>query len=299
MMMPDCPRVVPSLDDPAGWYCTAECGGNCHTGAVLPSTAKNAYLPRVSAGSAPQLRASAASATGEQLSHDDLPILAALMQPPSAIEGDTFTPGQVVWKECTYYGVTGWHPFTIVDQEYATCRTSIIVEGQAKEVCDTIIMNQGFKARVRDQPPKPATGATITYQGRAMVVYHPGTSDDRLWLMESGGTVANVYQWPPMAAAPEGTLENHSDSLEIGGFSDSDHVWSECGPYKSHDKTYYRYRWGRGRKIEGVRHIPGGALTNSVVANRAYRVHQAVRVEGRSHTEVLAMIDGWRTTPRK
>ncbi|WP_156119953.1 hypothetical protein [Leptolyngbya sp. KIOST-1] len=134
----------------------------------------------------------------------------------------------------------------------------------------------------------------------------------------------------PSIAAP--AIENSdsvSDILISGGFSDFDDIsdiedrvlcrnpvaiadcasdiansrrssdfWSECGPYTSKGKTYYRYRWGRGWKLEGVRHIPGGALTRLVVANRAYRVHQAVHVERRSHADVLAMIDGWRAGRR-
>ncbi|MFQ4139627.1 hypothetical protein PGN35_025285 [Nodosilinea sp. PGN35] len=355
---PDCPHAVPSLDDPAGWYCTADCGGNCHKGADSSPTAKNDDLPMVAASGAGQLAHQARHASSGQLSHDDLPILTAF----SAIDGDgpALEVGAVVWLPMTYYGIIGWHRFTVVSTDLASTRTSIVVDGELKEVVDTLVINDWFLAQAQAVPPKPAAGETIAYQGRAMVVYHRGTTDDHLWLMEPGGTVANVYPWPPIAAALEGPRENPSDILISEGFSDSDigssaiapsavgnsdsvsdiaisegfsdfadlsdiedqvfcrnpvaldgiisdiansrrssDFWSECGPYASKGKTYYRYRWGRGWKLEGVRHIPGGALTRLVVANRAYRVHQAVHVEGRSHAEVLAMIDGWRKPRRR
>lgn len=84
--------------------------------------------------------------------------------------------------------------------------------------------------------------------------------------------------------------DSHSDSLKRRG---SSNFWQECGPYRSKGRTYYRYRWGKGRKIEGVKHIPGGAMTSDLVRNRAYRVYQAVEVEKKPHGEVLELIKSW------
>ena len=245
------------------------------------------------------------------------------MNSPDCPHAPPFTPGQVLWLPMTYYGVTGWHPFEVVG-DVATTRTQV----NGVEVVDTVVVNDWFKEHARPAPPKPFPGSTIDYLGAKMTVYHSGTTDDHIWLMEQGGTVANVYQWPPMpiergaiAAPAKSSDENAFDSAYPRGSSDSTadegeiapdfdisfdssfdsayprrcgDLWLECGPYPSKGKTYYRYRWGKGHTIEGMRHVPGGALTNLVVANRAYRVYQAVHVEGRSHAEVLAMIDGWR-----
>ncbi|MBE9137671.1 hypothetical protein IQ254_10665 [Nodosilinea sp. LEGE 07088] len=317
MSMPDCPNATPALDERAGWYCKVGCGGNCHNGVVLPSTEKNVDLSRVTASGAGQLRGAAAQATRSELSQDDLPILQAI----AAMEESPFTPGQVVWKERTYYGVTAWQPFTIIDRERAICRAVVIVEGQVKEICDTLIINRGFKESVRDRAPKPAPGATIHYAGTEMVVYHSGTTEDSIWLMEPGATVAKPYDWPPAMAVPEEAFDGDSDSTNFRGSGDSDskgsaiatgdrrtsdgdsdstnsrgsgELWQECGPYESKGRTYYRYRWGRGHKIEGTRHIPGGLLTREKVASRASRVYLALHVEGKSHNEIVEMIDEWR-----
>ncbi|MBE9157685.1 hypothetical protein IQ265_12735 [Nodosilinea sp. LEGE 06152] len=193
--------------------------------------------------------------------------------------------------------------------------------GNCHKGTDSSTTAEKFKEHARPAPPKPFPGSTIDYLGAKMTVYHSGTTDDSIWLMPPGSTTALVYQWPPIAPDFDSSFDSVSDSANPRGFSDSEieegaiapfsdssfdsvsdsarfrtvgKIWQECGPYPSKGYTYYRYRWGKGDRIEGVRHIPGGALTRLVVANRAYRVHQAVHVEGRSHAEVLAMIDSWR-----
>lgn len=114
------------------------------------------------------------------------------------------------------------------------------------------------------------------------------------------------------------TLENVSDSLkprESHHWTDADpgdeddqlyeafcqggRFWHEAGEYTSKGRRYYRYRWGRGHRIEGVRHIPGGSLRRELVKERAALVERAVYVDFRPHHEIVGLIDGWRSRSLK
>ncbi|MBD2425255.1 hypothetical protein [Phormidium sp. FACHB-1136] len=105
-------------------------------------------------------------------------------------------------------------------------------------------------------------------------------------------------------------LGNVSDSLKPRAIDDADpgeeddqlygmfcrtgQFWHEAGPYPSKGRLYYRYRWGHGHAIEGVRHIPGGSMVRGLVRERAAIVERAVYVDFRPHHEIVALIDGWR-----
>ncbi|WP_035994969.1 hypothetical protein, partial [Leptolyngbya sp. KIOST-1] len=160
---PSCPHVVPSLDDPAGWYCTAYCSGNCHKGADSSAAAENDDFIGVTASGAGQLHRPAARDSSTELAHDDLPILTAI----SAIDGGgtALEVGAVVWLPQTFYGVTGWHPYTVVTSDLARTRTSIVVDSELKEVVDTLVISEWFRANALGTPPKPEPGKTIAYQG--------------------------------------------------------------------------------------------------------------------------------------
>jgi hypothetical protein len=109
-------------------------------------------------------------------------------------------------------------------------------------------------------------------------------------------------------------LENVSDSLKPRGIDEADpgdeddqlyamfcqgRFWHEAGPYPSKGRLYYRYRWGHGHQIEGVRHIPGGSMKRGLVRSRAAIVERAVYVDFRPHHEIVALIDGWRAARPK
>ncbi|MFH7245719.1 MAG: hypothetical protein ACHWZW_23045 [Spirulina sp.] len=110
-------------------------------------------------------------------------------------------------------------------------------------------------------------------------------------------------------------MENVSDSLKPRCIDEADpgdeddqlyemfcrsgQFWHEAGPYPSKGRTYYRYRWGHGHAIDGVRHIPGGSMLRGLARERAAIIERAVYVDFRPHAEILAVIDGWRRlTPR-
>ncbi|MFH7245586.1 MAG: hypothetical protein ACHWZW_22350 [Spirulina sp.] len=108
---------------------------------------------------------------------------------------------------------------------------------------------------------------------------------------------------------------NVSDSAESRWWEDADpgdeddalheafcqggRFWHEASEYPSKGRRYFRYRWGHGDRIDGVRHIPGGSMLRGLVRERAAIVERAVYVDFRPHAEILAVIDGWRRlTPR-
>ena len=88
------------------------------------------------------------------------------------------------------------------------------------------------------------------------------------------------------------TRPNASDSAKNEGF------WRRVEPYPSHGRTYYRYRWGKGHQIEGVRHVPGGNQDNPIVQSRAIALWRAVNLEGKGHREILQMVENWRCRKR-
>ncbi|HIK45379.1 MAG TPA: hypothetical protein IGR64_10900 [Leptolyngbyaceae cyanobacterium M65_K2018_010] len=90
----------------------------------------------------------------------------------------------------------------------------------------------------------------------------------------------------------DSSSDSSSDSLESRKSTES-RLWNEFGSYTSKGRLYYRYRWGHGHSIDGVRHIPGGTISRPVVQQRGEQIRQAM-TQGKSHTEILGMIDGWR-----
>ena len=311
MINPDCPHVVPSLDHPDGEYCPKcnggpcqlsesealadlvdrECelqvykpdtspetieqglregwivpkGGNCHNPTAEDTkqcaTQKNLDLPGVSEDVRQELQL-APPAPELQLARSEL---------SHSMDEDkpSFEPGSKVWLEMQYYGKTTWAEFEIVPdtttlgEYYATthCDTGSAV------VVDTLVVNEWFKSRARKKPPKSVSDSHLNQGFEGFV-----------------------------RSLNEKFSDSHSDSLKPRRSSE---CWQEGGRYRSKGRVYYRCRWGKGRKIEGVAHIPGGAMTSDLVRNRAYRVYKAVEVEKRPHTEVIELIRNWGRNRRK
>ena len=98
------------------------------------------------------------------------------------------------------------------------------------------------------------------------------------------------------------TRPSASDSAKNGTFQaiqdESRSFWRRVEPYPSHGRTYYRYRWGKGHKIEGVRHVPGGNQDNPIVQSRAIALWRAVNLDALPHAQVLQMVESWRCRKR-
>ena len=96
------------------------------------------------------------------------------------------------------------------------------------------------------------------------------------------------------------TRPSASDSAKNGAFQtiESRSFWRRVEPYPSHGRTYYRYRWGRGQTIEGVRHVPGGNQDNPIVQSRAIALWRAVNLDALPHVQVLKMVENWRCRKR-
>lgn len=76
-------------------------------------------------------------------------------------------------------------------------------------------------------------------------------------------------------------------------FSDSPYQdWHFVHVYKSHGSQYFRYVWGVGHKISGVRHIPGGNVRNPIAQNRAEQVKSAIG-SGLQPDDIRKLIDRW------
>ncbi len=74
--------------------------------------------------------------------------------------------------------------------------------------------------------------------------------------------------------------------------------WLKVHKYKSHGETYYRFVWGCGHTVGGVRHIPGGNVKNAIATSRAVEVRRWITL-GRSPDEICKLIDGWRNRNRR
>ena len=106
--------------------------------------------------------------------------------------------------------------------------------------------------------------------------------------------------------AIEGTKQKStaksSDSAKNGAFQavqdEGKGFWRQVEPYPSHGRTYYRYRWGKGHQIEGVRHVPGGNQDNPIVQSRAIALWRAVNLDALPHAQVLQMVENWRCRKR-
>jgi hypothetical protein len=162
-----------------------------------------------------------------------------------------------------YYGESIWAEFEIINDTAALGDHVAIGRNEVNGtlVCDSLVVNDWFRSRARKNAPEIVSDSAKNqgFQG-----FDPGE-------------------------VPEFS-DSCSDSASPRGSSG---FWQEAGPYRSKGRTYYRYRWGKGSKIEGSKHIPGGCMISDLVRNRAFSVYRAVYWDKKPHAEVLEMIKGW------
>jgi hypothetical protein len=182
----------------------------------------------------------------------------------SELSHDDLQPGAVFWFRQELYGQTVWTEATIIadtscDGWFLADWVGFLASGT--RVSGQTIASDWFLAHSQKQRPKSVSdsGENQGFQGFDPEDY-------------------------------EAILKNRSDSGKARGSGD---LWREARPYKSKGTLYFRYRWGHGSKIEGVKHIPGSNLASPLGRKRAAAVAKALYWDGWSHAEILKMIGSW------
>jgi len=174
-----------------------------------------------------------------------------------------FEPGSRVWLPMVYYGESIWAEFEIISDTGSLGEYIAIGRNEVRGtlVCDSLVVNEWFKSRARKNPPEIVSDSA----------------------KNQGFQPFELSEMPDFS-------DSRSDSASPRRSSD---FWQEAGPYRSKGRVYYRYRWGKGSKIEGTKHIPGGCMLSDLVRNRAFAVYRAVYWDKKPHAEVLELVKGW------
>ena len=163
--------------------------------------------------------------------------------------------------------------------------------------CDIALVHPGEPGSVREQLLCNSDSAPEhLYQPGGLpgsVQDWPRSAPDTVALTSTSGATPK-QDWP--RSAPDTVAPTFVSGATQESAPDTKH-WVEAYSPGRRDKSYFRYVWMRGRKLNHV-HIPGGHVRSLAAAERMAEVEQAIDA-GKSPEEIINLIKLWRSAKAK